>query len=68
MFISLVKMCIVEMYLVFLIFVLNWKEDKEWRGEYYSGIFGGNIKRESEFIVISLFSCVVYGPAFPVHL
>ena len=40
MFIRLVKMCIVEVYLVFL----NEVEEKEWRGEYYSGICRGNIR------------------------
>ena len=41
-FTRFVQMCIVEVYLVFLNFLLNLKEDKEWQGEYYSGISGGN--------------------------
>ena len=32
------------------------------------GISEGNIKREYEFIVIPLFSFIIYGPAFPVYL
>ena len=46
MFIRLVKICIDEMYLVFLIFFLNSKKDKERRREYYSRIFQRNIRGE----------------------
>ena len=46
-------MCIVEVYLVFLI-ILNQKEDKERRWEYYRGIFGGNIGGEYKFIDIHI--------------
>ena len=39
----------------------------EWHGEYYWGIYGGNIREEYEFIVIPLFSFIVYGPASPIY-
>ena len=36
-------------------------------GEYQRGISKGNIRGEYEFIVITLFSFIVYGHAFPVY-
>ena len=71
MFIRLVKMCIVEVYLVFLKFkgrqrmargILQWSI---W-GKYHWAKSEGNIKGEYEFIILPLFSFIVYGPAFPV--
>ena len=58
-------MCIDEVYLMFLNFYFSGA--KNITVEYMGGISEGNIKEEYEFIVIPLFSFIVYGPAFTVY-